>query len=317
MATEGTFSAKPFISLDGIDDSGLRAEVKVVIGFGDVASITDSTSGKTKKIEFSVSNTKFLPSGWSRDSGILNKIDQAKKNNEPIHFRLETRRKEGVDRATPMADISGLATAKDTIVKSLAAVKLGDDEAWTVSGDAVTRPDEDPSTGGLHSAYDNPPVSASAGDKLTPTYAGNTNSYEPAPYVARLRDGKINPGSVALHAPLGFFSYLLEYERDEGVQIEKERRKEMAHTLMLIANKLQLDIYSKKLGAELINGVDLTAGSHTRARFLVFEAIRSFAPITESVIGDDESYKKWQKAIYNTAFAMWEWSIDEAEAYIP
>lgn len=315
MATEGTFSAKPFTSSDGLDDAGLRAEVKVVIGYGDIVKVTDSSAGKTKNFEFEVGNTKFNPTGWSRDKPIHEKIEKARETGEPIHFRIETRRKEGIARDTPIADISSLAKAKDFIVKSLAAVKLNDDEVWTISADAVTRLDEDPvRSGGLHSAYSNTPEQLGASEKTSSS--PRSNSYEPAPYVGRLNSGDINPGSAAIHAPLGFFSYLLEFERDEGIQIEKDKRKEIAHTLLLIANKLQLDIYSKKLGVELKNGVDLTAGSHNRARFLVFEAIRSFAPITEAVLQEEETFKKWQKTIYSAAYAMWEWAIDEVDGYI-
>lgn len=316
-ANEGTFSAKPFISKDGLDDAGVRAEVKVVIGLGDIVSVTDSAGGKTKKIEFAVRNTTYNPSGWSRDKKILDKIAKAQESGEPLHFRLETRRKEGIDRVTPIAEISGLATAKDSIVKSLAAVKLEDDEAWTISVDAVTRIDEDPArSDGIHSAYANTPEQLAGPAKENHSSAPRSNGYEPAPYVGRLNDGNVNPGSVALHAPLSFFSYVLEYERDEGVQIDKDKRKELAHTLMLIANKLQVDIYTKKIGVELKNGSDLTAGSHTRARFLIFESIRSYAPITEAVLADEEAYKKWQKTVYGAAYAMWEWAIDEVDAYI-
>jgi hypothetical protein len=315
-APEGTFSSAPFISHDGLDEAGIRAEVKVVLGYGEIVSVTDSTGGKTKKIEFQVRNTTYNPSGWSRDKKIQDKIEKARETGELIHFRLETRRKEGQDRATPIADIGGLATAKDSIVKSLAAVKLDDDENWTISADAVTRFDEDPSRGGLHSANDMTPEQLGKSAKPQTPWTGPASGREPAPYVGRLSDGNVNPGTVAILAPLGFFNYLLEYERDEGVQIDKDRRKEIAHTLLMIANKLQADIYSKKLGAELTNGNDLTAGSHTRARALIFETIRSFAPITDELLESDELYKAWQKKIYVTAYAMWDWAIDEVDGYL-
>lgn len=314
-APEGTFSAKPFVSHDGLFE-GVRAEVKVVTGYGVVEKVVDSKGGKTKNVFFLVRNTEHNPSGWSRDPGIQAKIAKAQETNEPIHFRLEVRRKENIDRTLPIAEISVLAVAKDSIVKSLAAVKLDDDAEWTLSADAVTRLDEDPSSGGLHSAYNNSKDEL-AGPEKAPVSSSRSNGYEPAPYIARLSTGEVNPGTVAVLAVLGFFNYLLEYERDEGVEIDKEKRKEIAHTLLLIANKLQSDIYSKKLDRELKNGNDLTAGSHTRARALIFESIRSFAPITDAVLSDEATYKKWQKTIYSAAYAMWEWAIDEVDPYIP
>jgi len=323
-APEGTFSAKPFISKDGVDSDGVRAEVKVVIGYGIVATIEPSDKGKSEKVGFAVNNTKFIPSGWTRDSDIQKKVAQAKESGEPIHFRLETRRKDHVDRKLSLSEVAppkDMAAALENTVKSLAAVKLDDDESWTISKDAVTRLDEDPAReGGLHSAYDMSPdqLQKDSGPSESPWTGGNNSggSREPAPYVGRLRSGAVNPGTTALLAALGFFNFVMEQERDEGFEIEKDRRKEIAHTLMRIANQLQKDIYSKKLGEELKGGVDLTAGSHTRARALVFESIRSFAPLNESVISDDAEFKKWQKTIYGAAYAMWEWAIDEVDPYI-
>lgn len=318
-APEGTFSAAPFISKDGLDNDGVRAEVKVVIGYGLVHAVTASDKGKSEKVEFIVNNTEYIPSGWTRDPDVQKKVAQAKETGELIHFRLENRRKDHVDRKIPMIEVApprDMNAARDNIVKSLAAVKLDDDENWTISKDAVTRLDEDPTPGGLHSAYANTPEQL-APEKSAPSASARSNGYEPAPYVGRLNDGSVNPGSVALLAVLGFFNYLLEYERDEGIEIDKNKRKEIAHTLLLIANKLQVDIYTKKLGIELKNGSDLTAGSHTRARALIFESIRSFAPITEDVLENEESFKKWQKTIYGAAYAMWEWAIDEVDGYLP
>ena len=34
-----TWSAKPFISRDGFDDDGVRAEVKVIVGVGSIKKI--------------------------------------------------------------------------------------------------------------------------------------------------------------------------------------------------------------------------------------------------------------------------------------
>lgn len=318
-APEGTYSAKPFISKDGLFE-GVRAEVKVVTGYGAVIEVNDSEKGNSKQVKFAVRNTKFTPSGWTRDKAVQKKIAEAEASGEPIHFRLETRRKDGVDRTKPMSELApagDMSAARENTVKSLSAVRLDDDENWTISADAVTRLDEDPQTGGLHSAYNMSEEDLAAGKPAveSPWTGGSNSGREPAPYVGRLRSGAVNPGSTALLAALSFFNFLMEYEREEGVEIEKDRRREMAHTMMLIANKLQFTIYSKKLGQELEN-VDLTAGSHSRARGLIFESIRSFAPITDEIMADEGAYKKWQKTVYSSAYAMWEWAIDEVDPYI-
>ncbi len=312
-ATEGTFSAAPFISFDGADENGNRAEVKVVVGYGDVVSVVDSANGKTKKVEFAVSNTKFNPSGWTRSPQLQALIAKAQETNEPIHFRLETRRKEGIDRATPIGDLGGLATAKDSIVKSLAAVKLEGDEDWTLSADAVTRIDEDPNTGGLYNANTQPKAEKPSARNEN---SGNSRNgaFEPAPYVAIWKD-KVNPGTTAVAVPINFLTTLLEHSRQTGLTIERDRLKEIALTLMKIANLLQKDIYVKHLQVDY-PGLDLTAGSHTRARALIFETMRSFAPLTENELNDEQAFAKWQKTIYTTAYSIWVWGMESVEEYI-
>lgn len=313
MATEGTFSAKPFVSKDGKDANGHRAEVKVVVGFGDVSNIETSSAGKSHKTSFAVANTKYQSSGWSRDERIMSKVREAQESNTPLHFRIETRRKDGIDRETPINELTNLASAKDSIVKSLAAVKLDSDSDWTISQDAVTRLDEDPVTGGLYSAYNDAPEERQAPSRAAAAHSAKT--VEPAPYIGRLSSGEVNPGGAGLNSLLGFFNYILEFEREEGVAFEKEKRKDIALIMLKLANKLQHDIYQKKLGVEPV-GVDITHASHVRARALIFEAVRSFAPLHEELGTDEDALKKWQKTVYMTSYAMWEWAIDELDEYI-
>jgi len=314
-ATEGTYSAAPFITYDGIDSDGVRAEVSVVVGYGDVDEVEDSKAGKTKKVSFQVSNTTWGSSGWTRSPKLQAMIEEAQETNEPIHFRVETRRKDGIDRTKPFKDLDSSRGAE--IVKSLAALKFEGDTEWTVSDDAVTRIDEDPSNGRSVNANQQSidQLRPSAGESRSDGGSNGRNSaFEPAPYVAVWR-GEINPGTIGVSVPLNFLSNLMEYERESGVKIDKERRKEVALVLLRIANALQKDIYVKFLKADYA-GVDLTAGSHTRARALIFEVMRSFFPISDEIVSNDEEFKNWQRNIYNTAYGMWVWAIESVDEFI-
>jgi len=310
-ASEGTFSRKPFISKDGVDDKGIRAEVKIVVGYGDVVKIKPSDSGKTNNVEFAVANTEYNPSGYCRDSRIIEVLEKAMESNEPVHFRIETRRKSDVDRSRPFNELD--SNRGKEVVKSLAAIRLEGDEEWTLSSDAVTRLDEDPSTSGLISANDQSKDQLGAGSRS----AGNTNTrngeFEPAPYVAKW-NGKTNPGSIAVAIPISFYMDIFNYEKERGFELSKDRRKEVAVVMLKIANSLQRAIL-KKMG-HTYNGVDLTAGSHTRARALIFEALRSFYPVNEELLTDEEKFAEWQKNVYMISLAMWEWGAEVAEEYI-
>lgn len=275
-AVEGTFSRKPFISHDGMDAQGVRSEVKVVVGYGTVNGIEPTESGKSNKVNFLVGNTTYNPSGYTRDEAIIKKLEAAQEANEPINFRIETRRKNDVDRSKPYEELKTDKGAE--VVKSLAAVRLEDDTEWTLSKDAVTRLDEDPVSGGLVNANSQSKEELRGSSRSSTTTSSRSGAFEPAPYVAKWR-GEINPGCIAVNVPITFYVEIFNYEKEKGFELTSERRKEIAEVLLKIANRLQKDIYVRKLNSEY-EGLDLTAGSHTRARALIFEAMRSFSPLT-------------------------------------
>ena len=308
-----TYSSRPWISKDGADDSGVRAEVKVVMGFGNIASVEASTAGKAQKVSFQVENTKFLSAGWAQtDSAVMRKVEEAKEAGEPLHFRIETRRKPNIDRTLPINEISGLATAKDSIVKSLAAVKREGDENWTI-GQMVTRWDEDPKTSG-NGVIPASEMSADELGKSTPAASAPANNYngiEPPPFVTFNRDGELNPGSAAVGVLPNLLAFLAEWDRehDELQQVGEAKRVKVAKVLLMAANELQLKIFEGKLEKP-----DLSAGSHTRARGLLFEVIRSYFPISQEVLADKDSLLEWKNNLVEKSLGIWKWSMSEVES---
>lgn len=314
-----TYSSAPFISYDAVSPTD-RAEVKVTTGYGDIYEIEASDKGKSHNVTFKVANTKFKSNGWAPDGGnVMAKVNEAKAAGVPIHFRIEVRRKDHVDRTIPIADISTLAKAKDNVVKSLAAVRLEEDAEWTVSPFAKTRLDEDPrgnGGGAGGSANDFSPEElgigkpAAASSAPKPAYNSKNNSFEAAPFATYNFDGSLNYGSVAVSVPASLFSFVVEYERSNeavGTLTEKQR-VQLAKVLLSASNELQVSVYEGKLDAP-----DLSLGSHTRARALMFETIRTFLPLTAEIAGDKESLKAWRDEVVAKSLAMWKWSISEVE----
>lgn len=310
-----TYSSRPFISYDGPDENKIRAEVKVVTGFGNVASVSASDAGKSGKVSFSVENTKYQPAGWAPfDSNVMKIVTEAESLGEPIHFRIETRRQKNVDRETPINELSkDASTAKDNIHKSLAAVKRADDDEWTVSPFAVTNMAEDPKTGGGTNAND------FSLDELKATRPGGGgggnsgggnqyNQFEPPPFVTFNRDGDLNPGSIAVSVPLNIYTFVTEYLRDNNLteEVTDAAKFSVTRTLMRVANDAQVAIYD---GDE--EGLDLSAGSHTRARALVFESVKSFFPLTAEVMNDDDALAEWADKTLDKIVKMWKWSMKE------
>lgn len=311
-----TYSSAPFISYDAVSPTD-RAEVKVVTGYGDIFDIEASDKGKSHNVTFKVSNSKFKSNGWAPDGGnVMAKVNEAKAAGVPIHFRIEVRRKDHVDRTLPIAEISTLALAKDNVVKSLAAVRLDEDSEWTVSPFAKTRLDEDPRSGGGAggSANDFSPEELGIGAKPAvapkPSYNAKNNSFEAAPYATYNFDGSLNYGSVAVSVPSSLFSFVVEYERSNeaiGALAEKQRVM-LAKVLLGAANELQVAVYDGRLEAP-----DLSLGSHTRARALMFETIRTFLPLTAEIVAEKETLKAWRDEVVAKSLAMWKWSISEVE----
>lgn len=304
-----TYSSKPFILLDGEDNNGVRAEVKVIKGFGVVSAIEPTGPGKANNVFFSVENTKYKVTGHTPvDSNLMPLVSSAYESGEPIHFRIEIRRKKNLDRTLSMEEVTAGEDGRKNVFRSLCAVKEEGSEDWTISPFTVTRLEDDPKSGGngLYSAYDmeDTKVSVTTGRNVS-----KSEAYEPAPYVSFLRDGRINPGSIAASVPLNMLSFLLEWDRDNPESQIGERKHAVAAKLMLsAANELQLSIW----GGELTTP-DLGSGSHTRARALVFEVTRSYLPLTPEIVASKESMLEWRQAVVDKGLAMWKWSISEAE----
>lgn len=303
-----TYSARPFISYDGPDENGVRAEVKVTKGFGNVSTIEPSAAGKAFKVSFSVENTKYETSGWAPlDSAVLKKVQEAKERGEPIHFRVETRRKPNIDRTTPIAELSDLSRAKDSIVKSLAAVKFDEDAEWTISQQAVTHMAEDPPTGGNGIYKATAPDLNKPGNSAPAPWSGPG---EPPPYVTTLKNGNINPGSMAVAVPINLLAFVAEWDREHDEPVGEKKRAVVAKALLSAANELQLKIYEGELEKP-----DLSAGSHTRARALLFEVIRAYYPLTSEVVESKESLVEWRNKLIEKSLSIWKWGISEAQHF--
>lgn len=306
-----TYSGRPFISHDGPDDSGFRAEVKVVTGFGHVDNIEKSAAGKSAKVSFSVENTQYKSSGWAPvDDKVMKLVETAKASGEPIHFRIETRRQDKIPRETPISELTDLSKAKDSIHKSLAAVKLADDEEWTISPFAKTNMAEDPSFGSKSANDFSLEELRKLGGNTTSAASGPAHrGIEPPPYVTFNNEGDLNPGSMAVAVPLNIYTFLTEYLKDQSVEVDDKTKFVTVRAIMDVCNKAQMGIYDGKLEAP-----DLSLGSHTRARALVFESVRIFFPLTEDIMSDKDALVTWKKDTLDKVLAMWKWSMKEVSA---
>lgn len=314
------WSAAPFISYDGVDNQGVRAEVKVVKGCGLISSIEESDKGKAIKVSFNSGHPKFRSSGWiSISEPIADICKEAEANGEHLEYRIETRRKEGVDRQLSITDLSKTAdVAKDNVHKALVAVRRVEQEnaEWILSPKALTRMDEDP-TRGLLSAND---YSIEELDKLA-TKKGNMSvnsaqnypSYnsEGSPWVTVDNDGNVKPGSAAVAVPLTIFSFLSKYFKDNSMTVDRMTHINTVKVVLDICNQAQMKILSEH--GNPIEKPNLAESSHTRARALVFENMEHLSPLTEEILNDKKALEEWHDSTLTTVVKMWDWSIKEVE----
>lgn len=301
------WSRKPFITHDGVDENGNRAEVQIRVGFGAIADVVAANNGDAKRIDFETGSPKgYKNSGWVNDADAIEKLQKLQEQGTPLHYRIETVRKKGIDRTLPFEEISGsMDKARDNLFKRLVA--FGEDQDnLTFLSTAVTNPAEDPGQEGEYSAFGKdlaPSPAQSAG-------ASQRGGFESAPHMLRNPDGSINPGSYGVSAPISMFTFVREYERGDDLfaPADNDERWAVAKTLLLAANRLQMGIYNNTLQKP-----DLVAGSHTRARALVFDAVRSGHPLTVAIGTDKDARKDWVQSVVQEGLEIWKTSVSILE----
>jgi len=149
-----------FVSHDGTDENGVRAEVNVQVNKGTIKEIRENTAKEVADVHFAVPNTKFPIHGWIRtDEPVYELVKTARDNDEQVSFRIETQRKANVERKRPMEDFKDPGVARENVKVILVGINN------VLSGEAVTNPDEDPKhSGGRYVASTTDMANPSAGN---------------------------------------------------------------------------------------------------------------------------------------------------------
>lgn len=137
---------KPFISHDGPDNTGHRAEVWVETGTGAITAVEGATDDDKRNVRVVIS-PEYLDRpvyAWVGKEDPLFPIAMAAlESTEPVQYRVESQRRKTVDRATPIQDLrADTRVASKNINRILAGLN------GTLGLEAVTNPAEDPNTSG-------------------------------------------------------------------------------------------------------------------------------------------------------------------------
>lgn len=315
MSDEQRAWATPIISLDGGDPP---AEVKVIRGYGYVSEISEKE--KSMKITFMAHDKngnprEFLPSAWipKSEEALVKLINASHDRKRSIYYRLEIRRQDGIDRKIPIEELTPLAVARKSIFKGVAAVKVREEDEWIFSKAALTNPLEDPNDERFQSAAGKAPRDFSrSGSDDAPSGAkkGDYHAVEPPAFVTTTRSGEVNPGSVAVSAPLGAYSLASKLSREAGLDLDKKKRGALATAILRMCGSMQMAIWDGRL-----NSPDMGINSFNRARYFIEEIILTDEPLTEDIF-DGENFKDWQDRVEAESLKLWKWSVKMVEKTI-
>lgn len=145
--------AKPFISYDGPDENGIRAEVWVQTGTGVIVDVDDDHEANALVTVKSTNEKVTFPiKGWlSKNDPIYEEVLAAFETGEEIEYRVESQRKDDIDRTIPIQQLRAtMEQARENTVLIFAGIN------GALSSEAVTNPEEDPAPGGRIRAVDAP-----------------------------------------------------------------------------------------------------------------------------------------------------------------
>lgn len=167
-----------FLSLDGIDKNGIRAEVTVQTGTGRISEIVgrgkqnDDGTFRNVEIVFDPDNPLLKRKVYglldTTAADLWAYIQQAKEDGRTVSYRIESQRRNGVDRAAPISELN----PTEQIRRILAGID------GIFSHEAKTNPAEDPSN-------ENP---SALTQNLSPTVPTSGSGLSPEALVTALRD---------------------------------------------------------------------------------------------------------------------------------
>ena len=264
-----------FVSHDGPDANGVRAEVYVQKGTGTIISIKPGATNVTAQVAVKNENpkVKYPIMGWVPVSDpIYPLIQEAFDAQAPIEYRFESQRKNSEPRVTPIRPLRETTElAREHTTPIFAGIN------GQLSSEAVTNPSEDPAPGGRIRAVDAPaPAPAPAvqpAQNQNQNYSqGNGYVAEEPPFKEFNSDGSINYGSYAIQAAVGAESLVRRLLANRDTSAETVAH--YAIVLLAIADKVQSYATNKKPSR--------MSGSHTRVRGIVYDTVENFFPIPES-----------------------------------
>lgn len=294
-----------FVSFDGADSDGVRAEVSVSKGRGMVRSIVPHDSVPASNVEIKTEGLKFSQKGWvNNDSPVLRAAQEALDNGTEVEYRLESQRRAKVDRSIPIDDLRLDKENNGTTIRSILAGING-----VYSDEMVTDPEEDPAPGGRipargqNRAPQNQPVQGNQnqGNQGLQNASQNIPAQgNPGPEGMQWElfnhDRTINVGSYAVQAATGVEFFVHKQMLQAGLALDNPEFDNIirgwSFALLDMADSIQQYITGKEWNR--------LKPSHSRVRGVIFDTIETAYPMS-AVVGKDADRNAWYSAVGKTA----------------
>lgn len=314
----------PIIGLALPDKDGVRAEVRIESGFGEVTEVREMKSNA--KVSFNV-GSKFSPYAYiPLDDELYKVVKEAKEKNEPLEYRIEVVRGRGVDASIPIDEVRS-DREKGSAHRQLSAVRYeldGADDTWIKSKNIVTLIEENPldaNEDGPRNPYDlsqeeldkilgkNKDEGKEEAEKNTGQEVEHCTDREAPSFKRYNSDGSINIGSNWVLAASSCFSMAQDVSNENNLELSMKGLKYLAGRFFKMANQLQKAIYTRE-GVEFESNPG--TGSHIRARGFMHQSLK-MNPVTAKEMGDGDARNDWLQRVKDDALEIWSFSIDLAK----
>lgn len=292
-----------FVSYDGTDAQGIRAEVRVQKGVGKITKIDRHDNGKTANVTVKHAELKHPIHGFVNVTDpIFPLIEEAFESKADIHYRTEAQRKRSIDRSTPIADLrTTMEVAKENVTNIFAGINDN------LSEEAVTNPAEDPDPAGRLRAttQDAAQNAAPAAAPSPPVRSSGANVQEEKPWTDYNTNGSPNLGSYSFGAALGVDTFATKLLAELGVDVLTGDSEDIIFTLakdlLDITDYVQVAAYKGTLAR-----ANRAVASHAKVRGIVFTLVEEFFPIAKAFAPEGvnaEERSAWKNAVTSAAIA--------------
>lgn len=273
-------------------ENNFRPDVRVEVVSGKVIGI-DETNGN-KNIKIAVEGEKYPHNGYISSNELAAQLlTEAHEKDVPVIVRLERKRKKNADIHASIMDLTkDMNTAKENAVRTTVGVYDVNNQAWILTSEAESSPEEDPEevASGIRSVNYNP------NDFFAEPSSSNTQNAVPKVNGNREHNSEVDN-------VITLFFFLKEKANKVAPEVKDEQLREYAKILVTACDFVQTTVY--KMQAPVYS-----AYSYTRTRYLLFNFEEHYKPFTSTDFESVDTMQNWARDFIKKGGQLWTWAME-------